>query len=45
MDRFQEMYNAIIVRGRRNNPTYAEVRRENIEQLITRIDPAYGVRI
>ncbi|MDO9444719.1 MAG: hypothetical protein Q7K37_05335 [Dehalococcoidia bacterium] len=45
MDRIQQIYSALIVRGRRSNPTYAEVSRDNRDELINRADPIYGVRI
>ncbi|GMU41922.1 MAG: hypothetical protein AMXMBFR23_27880 [Chloroflexota bacterium] len=45
MDRIQEVYSGIILRGRRSNPTIAEVRRDQRDELINRADPIFGVRI
>jgi len=45
MESIQQIYSAIIVRGRRSNPTFAEVTRDNRDALINRADPIYGVRI
>lgn len=45
MESIQQIYSAIIVRGRRSNPTYAEVTRDNRDALINRADPIFGVRI
>jgi hypothetical protein len=41
----QNIYNAIIIRGRRSNPTYAEVKRDSRADLLNRADPSFGVRI
>ena len=39
----QRMYNDIIVRGRRNAPTYAEVKRDMAE-VTSRVESVIGLR-
>lgn len=39
----QRIYSEIVVRGRRNTPTYAEVKRD-VADLASRIDPVIGLR-
>ncbi|MDA0271571.1 MAG: hypothetical protein O2798_11425 [Chloroflexi bacterium] len=45
MNDIQDIYNAIIIRGRRSNPTYAEVKRDARADLLNRADLSFGVRI
>lgn len=39
----QRAYSEIVIRGRRNAPTYAEVKRD-VTDLTSRIDPVVGLR-
>ena len=39
----QRIYSDIVVRGRRNAPTYSEVKRD-LADLTSRIDPVIGFR-
>lgn len=38
------IYNALIAKGSRTAPTYAEVRREALDALNSRLNPLFGVR-
>ncbi len=41
-DPLQRIYSEIVVRGRRNSPTYHEVKRDVAD--LRRIDPLLGIR-